>query len=366
MSTEFHSSSPSAELTQHDGLKSSFQSFISRILDIASTACNLFAHGLLGFLLSPVDYILLSGGVAFVPLVHPGEQPVQAQAWAVWKWNMEMFLRQTADINSFRSLFISVLSFDLLAILTDPVTGMRGLTLADIYEQACFKYGVLTIADIAANDAILSIPFVDDGTTPMRTFVATQRKAHSVAAANGQPFPEATKVRRLKLAVSICGAFTTCMALFEAELPTVAAQTFALLAARLESYDDNRTGTVTAGTLNYAAAAVHQPDAATIAAALAPLMVPLLAPLVAAAVVNNGAPRNGGTRPQQSGATRVVAPLLYCYSHGQCAHSGADCGDKFRAGHRDDATLARPHGGETRVWTEVKRALRLQQSGRSK
>ena len=41
----------------------------------------------------------------------------------------------------------------------------------------------------------------------------------------------------------------------------------------------------------------------------------------------------------------------YCWSHGACAHSSADCNNKKR-GHQDETTLKNKMGGSTRFCKE--------------
>jgi hypothetical protein len=246
--------------------------------------------------------------------------------------------------------------------LNEPIFGMRRHTLAHILVVMDLKYGTLTTSDLTRNEAILSQAFVDDGSTnQMSTFISQQRVAHNIAEANRQPFPEATKVRLLKAAIIPCGLFNGIITLFESQHPTVAQQTFAAFAAVLEAFDNNRVSTLTAGGLKYAAAittVVPPPQTADIVASVIAAITPLIA---AAASGSRTTPAVVQQRPQQR-TTRPAAQqqLVYCYSHGQCEHTSASCGNKFRPGHRDDATLARPLGGETGVWSEIKRALRQQ------
>ena len=359
---------------RHDGQMATWRECRDTILEIAATASALFTYGLLGFLLPAVEYATVTLA-PHVPFVDVGQvQPAQAQPWKIWNYSNNQFIQQTKDLFAFKTILLAMLSQDLLDFVKVPGQGFRQLSIAQLLAAADLMYAALTTNDVTANERFLDEPFVDDGTQKVSSFVAAQRRRHHTSAENGQILPPATMVRYLRAAMVPCNQFTTVIERFEATYPTVALQTFDLLAAMLTTYDNSRAKTDTVGNLKYAAAAVARNRAPGLAvhdaaanvtdfAALAIGLAPHLGVMfnTANAVVNtpkHAARRRGGA----GGAVQQPAAagtLLYCWTHGQCFHPGKAC--KFKEpGHRDEATLAQPLGGETGIWEEIKLAQRLE------
>jgi uncharacterized membrane protein YgcG len=59
-----------------------------------------------------------------------------------------------------------------------------------------------------------------------------------------------------------------------------------------------------------------------------------------------GAGQGGGRGGRRDGPSRTRGPPGYCWTHGNCSHTGSDCNDKAE-GHIDTATYSNMQGGST-------------------
>ena len=66
-------------------------------------------------------------------------------------------------------------------------------------------------------------------------------------------------------------------------------------------------------------------------------------------ITNHSRTNNGGSGGSSYCKRRNTSN--YCWSHGACAHSSADCNNKKR-GHQDEATFKNKMGGSTRFCKE--------------
>jgi hypothetical protein len=333
------------DIPQHDGSKKTYKPFRELVLEFCSTACGLFPFGLLAFLLPPAEYAVLTQ-VIFHPFPDPGAvQPLLAQPWKVWEFATNKFNAQQTAIMEFRKVLIAALSTDLLEHIKVPIHGLRLLSIAQLLAAADAMYGVLTTADIRANEDALLIPFVDDGSMKVSTFTATHKHHHTIAFENHNEIQEPNKVYYLKTAMQPCGQFEPVITLFEAQFSSALAQHFDVFSERLIDFDNNRVKQVTVGTIKYAAAVTRipaRPAPVQPSAAVAPpssqedtnSAAILLA--AAAIITAHNAAAAPTTQPARKPRT-TNSSMLYCWTHGQCLHNGVDCTLKA-PGHKDNAT----------------------------
>ena len=344
------STTTTRSIASFSGNNSDFQLYLSSYQDVAASSSSLdqFGHGLLGFLLNDADYMALPfppGHVIapFIPLQHPGPRPVfvaaGANALAVsvhnvalsdWTSAHDHFVQQLKDLSDFKAIFVASLDPISDAHLRDPTTGMRQVSIAAIHAYLVATYGVLSSADLAANEAILRVAY--QAGASIRVYTATQRKAHATALANNQPFAEAQKVQHLLVGLGPCAVFDPCLVNWRIDHPTVALQTFDLLVAAVHAFADSLPATATTGSMHYAAAVTP----------LAALTKEVAA--LAAAFYKAQAAAAPAARTTTTGATSTKSrPKFYCWTHGM-GHSSDHC--RFpAAGHQTTATAANKMGG---------------------
>jgi hypothetical protein len=61
---------------------------------------------------------------------------------------------------------------------------------------------------------------------------------------------------------------------------------------------------------------------------------------------NNRNQRSGDRNPAPDGRRRAPGPRMYCWTHGYCAHSSADCNNRAQ-NHQVSATATNMQGGST-------------------
>ena len=343
------STTTTRSIASFSGKNTDFQLYLSSYQDVAASSSSLdqFGHGLLGFLLNDADYMALPfppGHVLapFTPLQHPGPRPVlvaganalavsvHSVALSAWTSEHDHFVQQLKDLSDFKAIFVGSLDPISDAHLRDPTTGMRQVTIAAIHAHLVATYGVLSSADLAANEAVLRVAY--HAGAPIRVYTATQRKAHATALANNQPFSEAQKVLHLMVGLEPCAVFDPCLVNWRIDHPTVALQTFDLLVAAVHAFADSLPATATTGSMHYAAA-VTPLDALTKQVAA-----------LAAAFHKTQAAAAPAAPTATTGATSTrLRPKFYCWTHGM-GHSSDHC--RFpAAGHQTTATAANKMGG---------------------
>lgn len=336
-------SAASAVIEVFSGLKRDWRAHNLKIRE-GCIAASSGLWGLLGFLLSAIAYLALTGA-PFAPLVDPGPNsidnvpaPTAAQlgGFAVWRFNFDLFTQQQQALKAFRTVFINSLDDTTRESMEQPGIGLENRTLEWMYAEACRLHGTLTTTDLAENEMLLDVPYVPP--QPLRVFIRVQLQAHFIAATNNQPVSEAAKVRRFKAALATCGLFKTCVELFEHDLPEAAQQTFILLATRAQQYDDNRARNATADNTLSAAAVSNAKTISSVQQGASSLCMCDCATCAA----NSAAAAVGG---HKAGRTPVTAPIApYCWTHGPCGHNGSDC-EHPKEGHVKAATLRNPQGG---------------------
>ena len=324
------------------GDKLDYSHFRREVLNRASTSSTTCTEGqgLLGFLLPPEEWLAAlhraahPAPAAFIPLEHPGVRPGAAAQFPAWKLDLDLYLEQRQDINKFKMLVRAALDEVSLVALDTDEDGASSLSLAQMLAILDGMHRLLSPSDLCRNTDKLLLPF--QPSTSIRAFITAQRRVHMVAAANGFPIPEHTKIRSLMTALAPCGVFTPRIEAWTMAVPTAAAQSFDLLAAAIIEYADNHDPAVTTGTQSYANRVIHS-AAPTIVPAFSSDQLAAIAKLVAAAV--QSAPPK---------VTRSQGPQKhYCWTHGYGSHTGMQCLHPA-SGHVASASGKNPQGGSAK------------------
>lgn len=333
-------------LTSFSGRKADFPAYKNKYLTLAqqSSSLCLFNHGLLGFILSTPEYLALAfppGHVPapFVPILPPGDEPDLAgdanalavsrhnAEWSRWKFHHERFQLQQTQLQNFKVLFLGSLDNNSLTRLTDPIHGIRQVTVAEIHTYLVNRHGTMVSVDLLSLATALEATY--QPSLPIEDLLQLHRNAHAIAAGQIQPFPEYQKVHLLRQAVKSCGIFEPCILAWLLNHATVVTQTFDSLAANITNFSDNYDRTATAASLGYAAAVK--------------VNTPPLQDLIAAAV---SAAFLAHTANVSSTASPVKSIMKYCWSHGsQRSHTSPECQHRMN-GHKERATQLNKMGGK--------------------
>jgi hypothetical protein len=302
------------------GVRSEYDDFRLAIRSGASRASATDINGLLGFLLPPAEY-LAKFTVAFIPLAHPGVEPVMAnmdteRLWKQWKHKLDQFQQQRRDLSAFTDSLFGSLSADILATLTDE-DGDR-LSLALTYAALENKFGKISPADFAARIATLDIPFAD-GTEDFQAIIARHEAVHRVAVKAAQPLSEQSKVEYLRRAVNPCGRFVLEIDAWQRANRGLDSQTFTSLRDALVAAWAERSITATAASLGFAGASTTNQLAAVNSLTIEDITVAF------AAAMRTFAPPHGVVAAAPIKRVAQASAKQYCWTHGPCNHSSAAC-----------------------------------------
>jgi len=264
-------------------------------------------------------------------LVHPpplGNNPaaVQGQQYTA---HLNRYLDQQKAIKEFKTLLVQSLDEEALSLIAEPSPfGTRRRSINFILTTLRDAYGVLTAADLAQLKLRLREPY--QPATPIRDYIRKHRDVHNVCESAAQVMPEADKVQALRRGVKHVPAMANAVQYFVTMHPTVAAQTFDLMATLLGQAEDNGEPEPTTGTTGYAAAATAPATAFATMADLEKKLEELRKALLSQS--SAGAPKS------------KKKPAKYCWTHGACAHTSKDC--TYPAdGHDPNATATNRLGG---------------------
>ena len=239
--------------------RESWPIWLDLILEIAELQNAPVMYGLLGFLLSSVDWLNLPGNtVSFAPRESAGVFPRQILTnwlpiWLInwlpiwltnWLPNSESSSTAAAAIsqfsyvnsayaneifshNIFKIKFVKSLDEESLAVVADPDGSTRAVKLDIMLARLANAYGEVTVNELTNNSLKLLIAFLPPSN--LRQHILIHSKAHAFALKQSQPFSEAEKVRLLTQSLSQCGIFTLALLIYSTSNPTVASQTFASL-----------------------------------------------------------------------------------------------------------------------------------------
>ena len=346
--------------------KEDWFSFASEIKAVAKHATpGIDPNGLLGWILPPADYLLLSNPAPLVPFAlaeSAGDMPQSAAAFPSWKYRDDRCQSQQQAMSLFSQSVIRAL---------DPVAlaKARGEDLIEnvafpvVYARLVAAYAVASAMELTANHASLLLPFAPPA--DMAAHALRHADAHLFASRNGQPYSNAAKTLHFRASILQCGLFSTALAIWEAANPLVADQTWTSLSAAIThaamsvtsssaaslgyalsapaagphvssapSWTDYNDLALEIKTLKLAALARSSGGRRSVAGSAAPGIGAVSAAGVSAVVRQNG--RNGHP-PTLTPNTASGGQGHFCWSHTTQGHLGIDCTNPL-PGHQPTAT----------------------------
>ena len=349
----------SPTISTFSGLRTDWFEWFNNFRNFARTKCpTASAYGLLPFLYPNNHAYLLTLPGLDLPLrypIHPGAPPELADnatvaqvgffnaQLSIYRLNLDTHTLFQTEYNNLLQLYHTHLPPQTIQSIRDPIHGMTQMTLSTTTTACSALYGILSNADLVANEASLRIPY--NSAEDIHTYTNKQTLAHDVAAANNQPFPETQKVNFLLNGITPCGIFGQHILMWRAAHGPVDQQLYDQLVRDVHEWS-NSLGSTTTSALGYSSAAVLPAiDYTALAAAVAahnqqqPARQPQRIPFTN----RRAAPLQRPPARPLSQAIQPIYPPNYCWTHGS-GHSGTHC--RFPArGHRNDATFANKMGG---------------------
>jgi hypothetical protein len=334
-------------LISFSGDKLDYSDFRREFLNRASTASNTDAHGLLGFVLTPPEWIatLIRAGDAnpgpFIPLVHPGERPNAGAQFPAWKADLDAFLKQTQDINAFKLQTRAALDQDSLISLDTDIDQANSRSLRETLTRLDLLHRRLSPADLHRNAAKLMVHYTSGSN--IRTFVSVHRRVHLIAQDNNFPFPENEKVKKFVDSLLPCGLFAGRIDTWRMIHSRADDQFFENLAETILDYADNMDVAATSGGFLYSNQVTVQPPSVSSVSptGLSSDMILAITQCVAAAV-QAIVPASTSTPSSQMKTNK--RPQHYCWTHGFGGHGSKFC-QHPADGHQEGATGNKRLGG---------------------
>ena len=159
-------------------------------------------HGHMGMVLSPARYAL-HVAIPYVFEPNPGEAPIyppgvtgvaQRTLDNEWQRNATIYNDQQAVHAALKNQLFRAIPEAYWAGLTDPLTGMAGISLIEMYAHLYTNYGALMEDDLEDNRARLTKQF-DFGTQPIETYWLKVQDVLTLADTGGAPITDAEVVR---------------------------------------------------------------------------------------------------------------------------------------------------------------------------
>ena len=299
--------------------RESYLPFFESVCDLAAskTASNQ-EFGLLGAVLSIVQYEIISPGIPFAVLVNPGPMNPLANAAERRQHTTEVkdFETQQLGLREVKQAILAAIHPHYLAPMCQPVVRMANRTVQWIMQASLFEeYGRLTPLEMAEITRGLDHYFFPE-TQSLPEHFAHHLTAHNTAIANDTPFNERDKVAKLHSSLLPCGLYHLAIDAWARDFPTIGLQTFENLRTAVQIADNNRDRLATASAYGYGVAAAVRPAPATVHAPEYALILEQFAAL--AARIDNSEAK---LPPPQSKKDATY----YCHTHGLCAHSSKDC-----------------------------------------
>ena len=159
-------------------------------------------HGHMGMVLSPARYAL-HVAIPYVFEPNPGEAPIyppgvtgvaQRTLDNEWQRNATIYNNQQAVHAALKNQLFRAIPKAYWAGVTDPLTGMAGISLIEMYNHLYTNYGALMEDDLEDNRARLTEQF-DFGTQPIETYWQKVQEVLTLAETGGAPITDAEVVR---------------------------------------------------------------------------------------------------------------------------------------------------------------------------
>jgi hypothetical protein len=321
-------------------------------------------NGLLGWVLSPADYLLLRNPQPLVPFAlapDPGPRPAAAN-FPGWKYDADTKVTQQIAMSSVTLEIITACDGTSLTRARGPES-IENVPLPIAYGRLTAAYAVASPSALSASYDTLLRPFTPPGLMPDHCL--RHSEAHLFALRSGHPYDEVSKVRHFRASLASCGLFTTALLIWDSAHPLVADQTWASISDAMLFAAASLSSASTAS-LGYALAAVATPVLATspledLQAEVTALRLALAVqsgpragghsvsqPAVSSAATGRGPTRTSAAAPRSGSAPYRGRPTThphpngpghFCWSHPSQAHPGTECNNRL-PGHQVTASWA--------------------------
>lgn len=311
--------------------RSALRPWMLVVIAIAYAANPPDVLGLLFAVTTQAEFVALGHPAAeYHAMARPAAWDGVAANFPAWKYMEDKYDRQMVAITHLFRALIRALDEEAFSQILDLDGTYFNLTSLQVITRLKAAYGTATVQDFQAVRHKLQQPYVPPAS--MEQHVRGHKEAHALAMQYEQPFSEADKVSFLSQSIMPCGLFREYYIIFSSTYPSLADQTFVLLAKMLTaaSHQLQMTTTAAAGYV----AGPTQPSGdrlEKIEQQLAMLTERLVISSVPASV-----PAKVATKKKKFG---------YCWSHGsKVVHNSADCFSP-KPGHESMATLRNKMGG---------------------
>ena len=296
-------------------------------------------YGLLGYVLPVEEWLQLPHNTeAFTPAQPPGNAPppTPAAPWQEWQYKKQCYDAEKKLLNTATAHFVKVLDEHAMSVVEGEENTIRGKSLAQLLNALKNEYGTITKNDLLIQLNTLQIPYERGG--DILQYLLQHSKVHRVAAENGQPWPEMTKIGTLIAGLTPCGLFDACINAFHTAYPALQHQRYHNLERSVRAYAQNQIFLQTTGSEGYAAAAQQAPrtppvDHSHVEEVVTKILTKLLPAM---------------------NLTKYPREKKYCWTHGvQYTHSSAECKHPHHD-HDNSATLQDRKGGRNN-WKDRKK-----------
>jgi hypothetical protein len=212
----------------------------------------------MGACYTPAEWHVLHPLHVYEAPADPGDPPAQAAGQVPWRFLYDRYSNFVSREQDAKTLLLSKLDPTATAVVREPDGTLSGTRLATIILRLRTAYGVATPRELTANADALARPFQPPSL--LSDHLLRHRTAHAYAAAHGAPYAEPQKVDLLIKSMLPCNLFKQPLDLYPMLHPTVAAQTFAILAGMLTEFaarSASQTTAVAAGYANAVTAPQH-------------------------------------------------------------------------------------------------------------
>ena len=172
---------------------------------------NFASHcGVMGALIGPVKFFTMYGnnnedGDAHVPyraLEKPVlvDDPTPGQV-AFYNIRMKEWTEERNNLQEVKAILVNTID-DATKTSLSQRDGLASVTIATIYAKI-MEQAVITASDLERYKELMTVRFLDDGTTSFRTYVAAHHeRSHNLLEDANFPIDDPTKIRNLELAMS--------------------------------------------------------------------------------------------------------------------------------------------------------------------
>ena len=300
--------------------------------------------GMLHHVLTPGEYVLQSAGVPYVEPIWPADVPDQVNDPTAAQRANHMEQVRRYDINAakfqtnvkarvaLKAQVIAAIKGVYLDTLYDPIDGHGNVTTQEIRQMILTEYGTVT-PDIKARNMTMAAGPIDLN-KPIEVYIKQMSTCQSIARAAGDPITNATAIMFATAALKATGRFKadlhTRSSAFD---PAAPAETWAQFVTWLKKQDKLRREEATTDEAGFHG----QAHAATIddKSKDDESIDDKIARAIAFAFAAERA--SSPTSVILSTAANKTGPKKYCWSHGNCGHTSAECKNR-KTGHKEAAT----------------------------